>query len=108
MRIKKLEVTNFRALRAAKINFSNCSALIGENNCGKSAFLLALDLFFSNTPRVKLKDFSDDEIGKPIDITVHFGDLTPSERDEFKSNLLDESLVVTRQLVAAIDTLMSD
>ena len=63
MRIKRLEVANFRALRDTVLNFEEATALIGENNCGKSAFLLALDLFFASSPRVGDRDFSD---GKAI------------------------------------------
>ncbi|MBS4006287.1 MAG: AAA family ATPase, partial [Afipia sp.] len=39
MRIKSIDVSNFRALRNATLNFSPTTALIGENNSGKSAFL---------------------------------------------------------------------
>ena len=66
---------DFRALRNAALNFGPATALIGENNCGKSAFLLALDLFFASSPRVTDKDFSDDNTSIPINITVHFSDL---------------------------------
>jgi putative ATP-dependent endonuclease of OLD family len=101
MRIKTLEVMNYRALRDASIDLAPATVLIGENNCGKSAFLRALDLFFSGSPRVKPKDFSDDNVGENIDITVHFSDLTPHEATEFSSNLIDGELIVTRRLNAA-------
>ena len=100
MRIKRLEVSNLRALRDSAISFSDSTVLIGENNCGKSAFLLALDLFFSNAPQTKLKDFSDEQVETPIDITVHFSDLTSLEKKEFKSNLINGELIITRQLLA--------
>ena len=99
MSISRFEVTNFRALRNSALNLNEATALIGENNSGKSAFLLALELFFASSPRVKDKDFSDGNIGEPINITVHFSDLTPYDREEFEGNLLDGSLVVTRQFL---------
>ncbi len=98
MRIGRVDVENFRALRKTSLTFSSTTALIGENNSGKSAFLIALDLFFSNAPRVSQKDFSDDNVKEPINITVHFINLTPYDRGEFESNLLDGELVVTRSL----------
>src|SRR5665213_3875575 len=101
MRIKTLEVENFRALRDSSIDLSPSTVLIGENNSGKSAFLRALELFFSGSPRVKAKDFSDDNVAEPINITVHFSDLTPHEASEFSSNLIDGELIVTRRLNAA-------
>src|SRR5206468_2209577 len=100
MRIKRLSITNYRAIRDSTLDFSEATALIGENNSGKSTFLLALDLFFSSTPRVKDSDFSDGNTSTPIDITVNFFDLTPNERIEFQSNLLDGELIVTRQFVS--------
>jgi putative ATP-dependent endonuclease of the OLD family len=99
MRIRRIDVTNFRSLRASSLNFTASTALIGENNSGKSAFLLALDLFFASSPRVKDRDFSDRNIDDPIDITVHFSDLTPYDRDEFGANMLDGALVITRRFV---------
>lgn len=99
MRIRHIEVANFRALRNSAMTFSDTTALIGENNSGKSAFLAALGLFFANSPRVGGKDFSDGDTETSIDITVHFSDLTPYDRQEFESNLLDGQLVVTRRLL---------
>ena len=100
MRIQRVEVRNFRALRNSDFNLGGATALLGENNSGKSAFLLALDLFFSSSPRVGPKDFSDENIGAPIDITVHFAELTPGELEEFGGNLLNGRLVVTRRFYA--------
>src|SRR5262245_18431681 len=97
MRIKTMEVRNFRALRNTTINFGATTAISGENNSSKSAFLLALDLFFSNAPRVKEKDFSDGESHLPIDVTVCFVDLTLDEQSELVKDLLDGELVVTRR-----------
>ena len=97
MRIRKVEVYNFRALRNSSLNFSSTTALLGENNSGKSAFLLAIDLFFSSSPKVDKKDFSDENVSEPIDITIHFGDFTPYDHEEFQSNLLDDELVITRR-----------
>lgn len=97
MRIKSVHVSNFKALRNSTLNFSPTTALIGENNCGKSAFLNALDLFFSSSPRTRKRDFSDDNIGAPIDITLHFNNLTPDDRKEFDEYLLNGDLIVTRR-----------
>jgi hypothetical protein len=61
--------------------------------------LLALDLFFASSPRIKGKDFSDGNTDEPINITIHFDDLTPYDREEFGGNLLDGSLVITRRFI---------
>ncbi|HEY0329188.1 MAG TPA: ATP-dependent endonuclease [Rhodopseudomonas sp.] len=100
MRIKQLDVSNYRALRKSSIRFSETTALLGENNCGKSAFLQAIDLFFSSSPKIRPKDFSDGNINAPIDITVHFSHLTPADREEFSGYLLDGDFIVTRRFFA--------
>lgn len=97
MRIKSIHVSNFRVLRNTTLNFSPTTALIGENNCGKSAFLNAMELFYSSSPRVKRRDFSDENLDDPIDITLHFSDLTPDDHAEFDEYLLNGELVVTRR-----------
>lgn len=101
MRIKRVEVVNFRSLRDCTLNLTNCTALLGENNSGKSTFLHAIDLFFASSPRTTIIDFSDGNLEKPIDITVHFGELTPYDQSEFAGNLLDGALVVTRRFTSS-------
>lgn len=97
MRIKSINVSNYRALRSSTLKFSSSTALIGENNCGKSSFLNAIDLFFAASPRIKPSDFSDDNRSNSVDITLHFGDFTPEDRAEFGEYLVDNELVVTRR-----------
>jgi predicted ATP-dependent endonuclease of OLD family len=97
MRIKRAEVTNFRALRNSSLDFDETTALLGENNCGKSAFLLAMNLFFESSPKIRDRDFSDNNTKEPINITVHFSDFTPYDVEEFQSYLLDDALVITRR-----------
>lgn len=100
MRIQRVDVVNFRSLRDCTLNLANCTALLGENNSGKSTFLHAIDLFFASSPRTTINDFSDGKLEKPIDITVHFGELTPYDQSEFAGNLLDDALVVTRRFTS--------
>lgn len=101
MRIASIDVSNYRALRNASLTLSATTALIGENNCGKSAFLSAIDLFFSSSPRIKARDFSDSNLDEPIDITLHFKDFTPDDHIEFDEYLLDGELIVTRRFYSS-------
>jgi predicted ATP-dependent endonuclease of OLD family len=96
MQIKRIVVTNFRALSQATISFDNITTLIGENNSGKSAVLAAIALFFSSSPRVERKDFSNENTTDPILVTITFYNLTPSERSQFSANIIDEELTITR------------
>lgn len=47
MRLKSVEVENFRAIKKCSIRFNELTALVGENNSGKTAILRALNSVFN-------------------------------------------------------------
>lgn len=58
MKIKSMQVQNFRLLSNSKMALSeNVSWLIGKNNTGKTSFLIMLDYFY-NKRRFDFNDFS--------------------------------------------------
>lgn len=99
MQVGKIAVENFRALRQTLVELSSLTALVGENNSGKSAILKALSLFFDNAPKVEENDFYNKNVADPIHITIHFINLTPAEAEKYQNNMLDGELVVTRTLL---------
>jgi len=76
MRLTRLSITNYRALRDVTIPLSRFGCLIGENNSGKSSFLQVLSLFFSGTKLVASHFFDE---SKPIRIAVTFEDITDAD-----------------------------
>ena len=48
MRVKRVQIEKFRSIERCDIHLSEATALIGENNVGKSAFLYALNVFFNS------------------------------------------------------------
>jgi len=76
MRLTRLTITNYRALRDISIPLSRFGCLIGENNSGKSSVLLALSLFFSGT-KLAPSDFFDEST--PVRIAVTFDGITDSD-----------------------------
>jgi len=48
MKIKQIEIHNFRSIKSAKFNLNDYSLLIGENNSGKSNVFRALRIFYEN------------------------------------------------------------
>jgi len=76
MKLTKLAVENYRALRDVEIPLSRFGCLIGENNSGKSTFLQALSLFFSGSP-VASHNFFDET--KPIRIVVKCEEVTDAD-----------------------------
>lgn len=98
MQIANVEIRGYRALRDVRMDFDLVTCLLGENNSGKSAFLKAIELFFSGSPKVTERDFHDGDYSNDIEITIKFVNLTPRERELFQANLIDGDLTVTRAL----------
>lgn len=86
MKITKVAVKNFKCLgpNEISINWNDILILVGENNVGKSSFLQALYQFFAKDKTLNSKCFRDIQTATqgagPIEITVHFSDLTPEEK----------------------------
>lgn len=73
MRIKKIEISKFRSYEKVVINLSNVTALVGQNNVGKSGVFRALNSFF-NFQDEKISFLEGKHLYKPravpvIDIT---------------------------------------
>lgn len=98
MQIQSLHVKNFRCLKDAKITFENLTTLIGGNNAGKSTFLKAIEYFFEAAPKLTANDFSLKSIDEDIEITIEFKNFTPDEISEFGNAIINERMIVTRQL----------
>ncbi|MDD7256545.1 ATP-dependent endonuclease [Bullifex porci] len=47
MKLSSLEIENFRAIKKCSIHFNELTALVGENNSGKTAILRALNSIFN-------------------------------------------------------------
>lgn len=97
MRISNLTVENFRAVKSVSIAFGATTALLGENNAGKSSILSALNLFFDPSPKVTLDDFHGRRVDDPIIVSIEFAELTPDEEKRFSGNLISGKLRVARK-----------
>ena len=70
MKIKKIEIKNFRSIKEVSIDeISNILILVGKNNSGKSAILNAIDVFWGNR-KIKEDDFHKNE--NKIEIKIQF------------------------------------
>jgi putative ATP-dependent endonuclease of OLD family len=58
MKLARFEIHNFKGLRELVLDWDDILVLIGENNCGKSSVLQALEWFLSG------KKLSDDSTEK--------------------------------------------
>jgi putative ATP-dependent endonuclease of OLD family len=81
MRLKQLEIENFRRIEKASIHFSPSTFIIGPNNTAKSSVIAALDALLS-LEREKLTqsdilERSDGSRAEMATITAHFSDISP-------------------------------
>jgi putative ATP-dependent endonuclease of OLD family len=94
--IKRIEVSNFRALRSVDIDCTNLLAILGRNGAGKSSVLHALDTFYNVGAQINEYDYFDKNTQPEITIRVTYGDLRHDENEEFSSYITDGVLIVTK------------
>jgi len=92
MRIRRMIVKNFRSIIDCDFDFGNLVVLLGENNCGKSNVLAAIELFLKKTKANGEFDFNNKN--NPIEIEVTFGDLTDFEKNKLKNHIENDELII--------------
>src|SRR5436190_23039892 len=88
MRLKKFEIRNFKGIEAISFDWQDLVVLIGENNCGKSSVLQALNWFLGGSP-IKDEHLCRNHVateGAPVELTGHFDQLTPGDRAQSAIN----------------------
>jgi len=99
MKMRKIEIRNYRSLQDVTIYPKDLLALVGRNNSGKSNVLKALELFFEgSTNLVDDECFHSHETTKPIEITITFEQLSDWEKEKFRPWMNGDSLVVGREI----------
>lgn len=82
MRIKTVQIENFRTLENVSIEFDSITTFIGPNGAGKSTVLRALDWFFNRKPGdLTDEDCSFGNAQSPISVSVTFNDITERDRE---------------------------
>lgn len=107
MRIRRVRIENFGCIKRAEIDFSESTALIGQNNSGKSTILRAIDVFFTPAPKIERRHYYKHQQDKVISIEITFNSITPAERLEFGSAVVEGELTVLRSFGGENDGLYS-
>ncbi len=95
MRLRELQIKNFRKISELTINFPRgLSVIVGENNVGKTAVIDALRLLlFSSrdfeTLRLNEDDFKNGSDYLPIEVSCTFCDLKEEDEVNFQECLID-------------------
>lgn len=87
MRLREIRIQNFRSFKDETVLLDDYTCLVGANGSGKSAVLMALNVFFRNSDstvtdveKLGKEDFHHENVSEPVRITVTFEHL-PSEGD---------------------------
>lgn len=92
MRISRIEISNYRCIKAIDLRVEPYTAFVGANGSGKSSVLYALDWFFSGGPLEPsdVHGYSEvatgnvTETDRVVEVTVTFEDLTDRDRDRLE------------------------
>jgi putative ATP-dependent endonuclease of OLD family len=80
MRLKSLQIQNFRSIDTFSINLRDFTSLIGPNNSGKSSLLRAIEIFL-NQETPELEEWRKNHEKEPIIIEGVFDEIQEWERD---------------------------
>jgi predicted ATP-dependent endonuclease of OLD family len=72
MRIRTVNIKNFRALRELSMDLSEMTVIIGENDCGKTSVMLALQTFFSGKKLTDPADYFKKITTRAVEIGIAF------------------------------------
>lgn len=103
MRLSGLRVQNLRSITdSGEIDVQPLFAMVGENNCGKSNLLRAIDVLMSaGAGRLAREDFKDPAV--PIVIKGSFGSLSEGEKRRWKSYLVEGRLILEKHVSVVAD-----
>lgn len=99
MKIKTVEIKNFRSIQSGKLDFNDLTAIIGRNGTGKSSYLHAIEFFYSLSTSVNIDDFFNRDVNVPIEIRITFSELKPEEKVAFLPFMQGDLLTVTKRYI---------
>ena len=94
MKIKKIEINNFRSIEKGSVECESFNSFVGPNGSGKSTILNALNIFFGEYSSFSDDDFHKRNTAKPISIKATFHQLSDEAKKEFKHYVRGGYLVV--------------
>jgi len=103
MKIKNIEINNFRSIDREVIDCTGFNSFVGPNGSGKSTVLNALNVFFGEITSFSEDDFHNRNLGRPISVKVTFHDLSDEAAKEFKHYLRGGLLVVQAEVTSEPD-----
>ncbi|MCG2821466.1 MAG: AAA family ATPase, partial [Candidatus Atribacteria bacterium] len=82
MKLENIGIENFKTIKNLSVSMTDILIMVGENNCGKSNVLRALDLFYQDSIRyVDEESFCFKNCSLPIAITLTYNRLEDAEKN---------------------------
>lgn len=101
MKIKKVEIKNFRSLENVIFYPKSLQAFVGKNNSGKSSVMKAIQVLFEGNSTLISDDcFFDNNTNLTIEIFATFNDLSDWEKEQFSGYFFDNMLTVGRKITS--------
>lgn len=100
MRIKNVQIKNFRSIQYLNLDISDFTVLIGANNSGKSNILRALLFFFQGSEKIAQEDVFSfiEENETEVYVIITFEKLDEQEKTTFSKYLLNDGTVIIRRI----------
>jgi len=102
MIISNIEIKNFKSFGPEGVSFAlnPISAIVGENNAGKSNILLALDIFHNfSVKKITRNSFHGRDVSKPIEIKITYDRLDKDEIKLFRRHLSPDNTFLITQTI---------
>ena len=93
MKIKEINIKNFRGIEDLSLTISNFTVLIGKNGVGKSSILHALNFFKEQKYKLKIQDYYKCDLSKKIEVSLTFFNLSEVEKEEFQNYIQNDELL---------------
>ena len=98
MRIKCIQIKNFRSILNTTLDCDSLTAIVGRNGAGKSAILHAINKFYDLSAQISLEDYFSKEPTNAIEIRITFHNLREDELEEFASYIQSGDLTITKKI----------
>jgi CRISPR-associated exonuclease Cas4 len=98
MKLKRVQIRNFRHIDAVDIQIGDILSLIGPNNVGKSSILRAIQYFCEPINQIPEADFNEVKGFPDIEITIEFTDLSPETKARYHTRLLDGDRLIVKKV----------
>jgi len=96
MKIKSITIRNFRSILNQTVTVEEMLVLVGTNGSGKSAFLKAIEFFYSESLKISNEDFYNRNTEKEIIISITFNHLSHEATELFRKYIQNDTLTIER------------